>query len=128
MVVIVPEDAPRNITTEAVSSTKVIVEWLPPTIPNGMIMSYLIRYRLEDCLSISWKNSSEFTNTSGVVEILEFYTSYCFQVSAKTGASGLNGPWGPFSNESCERTDEDSKKRLMEFLFTSLSNIVRTFA
>ena len=109
-----PKDAPLGIATTAISSTKVKVEWQPPTTPNGMTTAYLIQYHVED--SQSRRNSSEFTNTSGVVEDLEFYTSYCFQVSARTSASGPSGagPRGPFSSEQCVRTKEDSKKGLIE--------------
>ena len=40
----VPESPPQNITATIINSASVMLSWLPPLIPNGIITSYNVSY------------------------------------------------------------------------------------
>ena len=86
------------------------VQWQPPTVLNGM-MTYHIQYRVEN--SQSMRNSSDFTNTSGVV-VKHFVLFPSFSKSWCKRTQWLK-TLGMSSPGQCVRTEEDSKKRLLEF-------------
>lgn len=86
----VPDDAPTNIMTFALSPTSIHVAWAPPTFPNGVISNYTIYY------STAAANSS-LTLEGGVMSHdlggLRPHTNYTIRMSASTGVG--EGPAGP---------------------------------
>ncbi len=44
---LVPDDAPQNFTV-SVSSSSLVLEWAPPVRSNGVIISYTIRYFINE--------------------------------------------------------------------------------
>lgn len=69
-----------------IGSRFVILSWLPPTIPNGVISSYTITYNLtgESYTSVIVQTGEEQYTIAG----LNPYTYYQFTVSASTAVGG----------------------------------------
>ena len=83
-----------------VSSTSVMVTWMPPMAPNGIIRSYRVNFtRMSD----SFAGEINTTNTSVAIIMLEKFTTYLVQVFANTVDEGDG------SDVVIVTTDEDSE-------------------
>ena len=101
--------APLNVTVVNKTSTALLVTWLPPTMPNGVLAMFMLRYT-----GVSTGNpvpssfyQLQYTNISSprmstLVSDLVPYSNYTISVRAFTSA----GP-GEYSEEIEDRTDED---------------------
>lgn len=86
---VAPDTAPVDIQLIVVDSTFVSLQWSPPSIPNGRIVSYTISYNStekEDSLTIP--DTSQYLITN-----LEPYTLYHFTIFASTAIG--DGPASP---------------------------------
>ena len=99
-----------------VSSTSILVTWMPPMTRNGIIRSYRVEYTRLNGTSLTGESNT--TNTTAVIEMLDKYTTYTVQVFATTVAEG-NG-----SERVIVTTDEDSE--LLTYLSTCvhMNNII----
>ena len=93
------------------TSTTLLVTWLPPSTPNGVLSSYELYYRGESSLNpvpasfiqpLSLSVSAP--NTSLVLSDLVPYSNYTISVRAFTSA----GP-GEYSDVIVDRTEEDGE-------------------
>ena len=101
--------APLNVAAFNDSSTSIVVTWIPPMIPNGIIRSYRVQFtRMNDSIV---DNVNTF-NTSVIIEMLEKFTTYMVQVFATTVEEGDG------SDEVTVTTDEDSE--LLTYLSTCI--------
>jgi len=94
---IVPGSAPHSLTVLTIQSAFVILSWMEPTIPNGIITQYEVQYkRSSDSLfTISNISSTIIGDTIiGRVEGLVPRTMYKLQIRAYTQV-GV----GPYSNK-----------------------------
>ena len=94
--------APLNVTARNDSSTSILVTWVPPMTPNGMIRSYRVEFtRMND------SNVDDVTTdniaTSVIIGMLEKFTTYEVQVFATTVEEGDG------SEIVTVTTDEDSE-------------------
>ena len=81
------------------------ISWDEPEDSNGIILDYIVFYRETDDVNASMFNQlSDLNLTMIVVGQLRKYTSYTFQVAARTAAG-----YGQLSEPVQNRTDEDSK-------------------
>ena len=84
-----PETSPVDIQLVVVDSTFILLQWSPPLIPNGRIVSYTISYNSteqEDSLTVPDMSQYLITN-------LEPYTLYHFTIFASTAIG--DGPASP---------------------------------
>lgn len=84
-------------TVVVIGSTQANTTWTPPSKPNGLILFYLLRYRLF-ILDIQGSVPTVGANVSAstqqvVVSGLEANTDYEFQVVAYNGAGSVESPW-----------------------------------
>ncbi|XP_004700202.1 usherin [Echinops telfairi] len=92
------EDRPGNLSSpvlKALGSACIEVTWMPPTIPNGIIINYFIYRRAagleEETLLFMWSEGAlEFTDTSGA---LRPFTLYEYQVRAQNSQGTVESPW-----------------------------------
>lgn len=74
-----PTSPPREVSYVQISSTEIRLEWLPPLIPNGKIVSYTVHY------SGMNSNHTVVTNKTNVtLSELEKYSEYQATISART--------------------------------------------
>ena len=92
--------APLNVTAYNDSSTSIIVSWLPPMTPNGIIRSYRVVYNRSSDGFVEDVNTSD---TSAMIFMLDEFTTYQVQVFATTVAEGVG------SEVVTVTTDEDSE-------------------
>ncbi|XP_069485396.1 phosphatidylinositol phosphatase PTPRQ isoform X4 [Ambystoma mexicanum] len=76
-----PDSAPENVTYRNISSTEVIVSFLPPAIPNGIITWYTIYLQRANGTEPRVINT---THLSENIKGLKKYTAYTVEVSAST--------------------------------------------
>ena len=102
---------PLTVTVANKTSTTLLVTWLPPSIPNGVLFSYEVYYRGESSLNPVPASffqplflSVSVPNTSLVLSDLVPYSNYTISVRAFTSA----GP-GEYSEEIEDRTEEDGE-------------------
>ena len=84
-----PETSPVDIQPVVVDSTFILLQWSPPLVPNGRIVSYTISYNStekEDSLTVP--DTSQYLITN-----LEPYTLYHFTIFASTAIG--DGPGSP---------------------------------
>ena len=100
-----PGDSPINITLSATSSSSVLVAWLSPAIPNGIITSYTVYITLVDC---PMENTTSYSQT--VTDRMEYeitglspYQQVRVQVSSSTAIGE-----GPKSAMEVGRSEESS--------------------
>ena len=124
---LVPEGKPLSLTTTADSSSSIGLSWAEPqeSLRNGIITEYKIIY------SANQSNQSfspvMTPGTSQQIVGLTPFSSYCFDVAARTNYTPVSGDaFGP-SARACETTQQDSKclVTFLEMIFKSLS--FRTF-
>ena len=109
---------PLNVTVLMKTSTALLVSWLPPSTPNGVLTSYEVYYTGEASLNpvpASFYHSLSSTisapNTSLVLSDLVPYSNYTISVRAFTSA----GP-GEYSEVIEDRTEEDGKSIIYTFI------------
>ncbi|XP_063303215.1 phosphatidylinositol phosphatase PTPRQ [Pelobates fuscus] len=77
----VPDSAPERISYRNISSTEILVSFLPPSTPNGIISYYTIYIKwLNGTTEREVNTTQRFQNITG----LKKYTSYILMVSAST--------------------------------------------
>ncbi|XP_030070443.1 phosphatidylinositol phosphatase PTPRQ isoform X2 [Microcaecilia unicolor] len=77
----VPDSPPENITYRNISSTEIVLSFLPPAVPNGIILWYTIYLRRTNGTEQRVLNTSQLSqNITG----LNKYTSYTTEVSSST--------------------------------------------
>ena len=104
----VPSQAPSELTLSATSSTSITASWqLPPVYSrHGIIAGFKLSYKKKGFIgSIHVETINGGTTFSGVINGLDKYTEYEFQVLAFTSHGD-----GPESSVVVERTMEDGKK------------------
>ena len=110
----VPSAAPEfNIT--AVTATSITITWqpLPPCEQNGVITSYIIAYRMEGGMDMSFSEVVvDDTRLMHVVESLTPYTNYTIKMAASTSVG-----WGEFGPEMTVQTNESSKLQSVQLSF-----------
>ncbi|XP_022097251.1 proto-oncogene tyrosine-protein kinase ROS-like isoform X2 [Acanthaster planci] len=86
---------PLNVHFQSVDNVSVIVEWLEPDPPNGLITHYNVRYwRIEE--NNNSKTDVNLTELTHRVTDLQAGATYLFQVQAVTSAGA--GPWSEAIN------------------------------
>ena len=103
--------APLNVTVLNKTSTSLLITWLPPTAPNGVVTSYEVYYRgvfSESLVPASFYQPLSITvyapSTSLLLEGVFPYSNYTISVRAFTNA----GP-GEYSERIEDRTEEDGE-------------------
>ena len=95
----VPESTPLNLKISFINSTTLLLSWLQPLIPNGIIIKYTI-----NCIGENNKNHSVVTSTTmTLVSDLSSYTNYTCSVFGHTRI-GIGPPITGIG-----LTDEDSE-------------------
>ena len=80
MIFAVPASPPINLIADMIGSRFVILSWLPPAIPNGVITSYTITYNLTGVsTSVVVRTGEQYT-----IPGLNPYSYYQFTVLAST--------------------------------------------
>ena len=99
----VPSGPPEGFNVTEVTATSVSLEWRRPSVPNGVIVNYILQYSTNtDTIPVTFNSTNdEYNVTSITVENLNEYTNYTFNISAVT-----NGGTGPF--DSIERRTDSS--------------------
>ena len=98
--IIAPDDSPHNVSLISISSSEMLLQWMPPLIKNGIIDYYT--------LHIDYTNGSEVSSTT----INSQYNQYILQWLAPYQLVGVNlsattrGGEGPYSNYIYNRTNE----------------------
>ena len=95
-----PSDAPQNFIAVTLGPRTISLNWSRPSTPNGVITNYSLEYRSSTDRGMKVYNS---TILSAIVENLNEFTSYTFQLSANTTVGG-----GPAAN-AMAMTDEDGR-------------------
>ena len=84
--ILVPASAPINLVADTIGSRFVILSWLLPAIPNGVITSYTITYNLTgESTSVIVQTGEQYT-----VSGLNPYSYYQFTAFASTAVG--DGP------------------------------------
>ena len=98
----VPSGPPEGFNVTEVTATSVSLEWRRPSVPNGVIVNYILQYSTNtNTIPVTFNSTNdEYNVTSITVENLNEYTNYTFNISAVT-----NGGTGPVANTST-RTSE----------------------
>ncbi|XP_078504107.1 phosphatidylinositol phosphatase PTPRQ [Lissotriton helveticus] len=76
-----PDSAPENITYRNISSTEVVVSFLPPAIPNGIIRWHTIYLQMANGTEKTVINT---TNLSQTITGLKKHTAYTLEISSST--------------------------------------------
>ena len=75
-----PSSPPINLVADVIGSRFVILSWLPPAVPNGVITSYTVSYNLTGVsTSVVVQTGEQFT-----IPGLDPYSYYQFTVFAST--------------------------------------------
>ena len=75
-----PATPPSNFVPLVINATAILLTWLPPQVPNGVIISYQVNYSMSGQLvTLLLDNISNY-----VVSDLEEYTWYTFTISSFT--------------------------------------------
>lgn len=103
---IVPEDPPANIRVVGNDPSSVAVSWIPPSVPNGIIMSYDLYINYNDVSPLSAIQSGAL-NTNYIITGLRPYQLVSVMISASTVAGE-----GPRSEMYSGRAREQGKRSL----------------
>lgn len=95
---LVPDNAPDNVRVTGSSPSSVLIYWIPPSSPNGLITSYNLYINYTDGSPIAVRQS---TTTNYTVSGLQPYQLVSVRVSASTSTGE-----GPMSLEVSGRTTE----------------------
>lgn len=93
-VCLAPSDIPNNVTVTAADLQSVLIQWIPPLIPNGIINHYNIYINYTNGTDIDSRNASS-NATYYLLRQLKVYQLVGISVSATTG--GGEGPMSPYS-------------------------------
>ena len=94
-----PADSPQGFIADALGPRSIMLQWLRPTTPNGIIIGYTLVYTNTSSMqSISLGNVLNHT-----LENLNEFTNYTFALSAATSAG-----MGPNATV-IEMTEDDGK-------------------
>ena len=98
----VPSGPPEGFNVTEVTATSVSLEWRRPSVPNGVIINYILQYSTNTyTIPVTFNSTNdEYNVTSITVKDLNEYTNYTFNISAVT-----NGGTGPGATTST-RTSE----------------------
>ena len=102
--------APRHFNVSRISSTIVVCEWLPPSRPNGIIVSYSVEV-CNNSLFCFRVNTSD-NATSLMINSLQPFTNYSFAVQASTSVGA-----GPASESVNTQTFQAGKTFSFLFFF-----------
>ena len=98
-----PGSPPLNLSINAFNSTTLLLSWLQPLIPNGIIIKYTI-----NCIGENNKNHTVMTSTTmTLVSDLSPYTNYTCSVFGHTRV-GIGPPITDIG-----LTDENSKSTML---------------
>ena len=99
-----PASPPSNVTTAALSSTSIQVNWteVPAIDQNGIIVEYEVEYNQSTFDSVPAIQNMIVNSTMAVLTGLQEYVNYSIRVRAYTSV----GP-GPYSDDVIQRTEED---------------------
>lgn len=86
---ILEPSAPRSLSADDIQSTSIILSWLPPNTPNGIIMQYEVQYNADNETSFVNFTATRMRTVGG----LSPSKVYTLQVRAYTKVGA-----GPFSN------------------------------
>ena len=86
--------APRSLMTVDVTDTTVTLSWLPPSMPNGIITEYQVRYSRSDNSDSRTQNAIN-NNLMYTATGLASNTEYAFEVRAFTRVGS-----GPYSDDT----------------------------
>ena len=97
-----PAGPPEGFNFTDVTATSVSLEWRRPSVPNGVILDYILQYSTSTVtIPVTFNSDSdEYNVTSYTVESLNEYTNYTFNISAVT--SGGTGPLAITSTRTSE--------------------------
>ena len=97
-----PAGPPEGFNFTDVTATSVSLEWRRPSVPNGVILHYILQYSTGTVtIPVTFNSDSdEYNVTSYTVESLNEYTNYTFNISAVT--SGGTGPLATTSTRTSE--------------------------
>ena len=98
-----PDDSPLDAEAFGTSSSSVLVTWVPPPTPNGVIISYTLYVNYTDGSPVEIIQSRSST-TSYVVTNLQPYQLIIVEISANTSAGE-----GPKSEPVSGRSTEEGK-------------------
>lgn len=97
----VPEDAPANLQVVGNSPSSVLVSWIPPSTPNGVITNYNLYINYNDgSPEATILQSNAFTMNYTVADLQPYQ-----QISVKISASTMPGE-GPMSESVSGRARE----------------------
>ena len=75
----VPDGPPGMFSATEVQAQLISFSWMPPAIPNGVITGYMLRYS-----NSTYNDSVIVKGLTSIVEFLNEYTEYRFELSAST--------------------------------------------
>ena len=98
----VPTSPPQNLSGVPISSTEIILQWIPPILSgqNGIIKSYTIVV-----LDMQANTTTIFHNSNGIVLIRSLHPFYNYEMSVAADTVGT----GPFTTPVVVRTLEDGE-------------------
>ena len=98
----VPSGPPEGFNVIEVTATSVSLEWRRPSVPNGVIVNYILQYSTNtNTIPVTFNSTNdEYNVTSITVENLNEYTNYTFNISAVT--NGGTGPGAITSTRTSE--------------------------
>ncbi|XP_035762942.1 phosphatidylinositol phosphatase PTPRQ isoform X1 [Neolamprologus brichardi] len=115
----VPGSPPYGLSYESVSPSEVNVTWMPPLLPNGVI----IHYSLEIWNSSHYLNLTSRTNYIHITHLRK-YAHYRVVVQAHTGVGAGNYSSEPLNITTLEDVPGDSVQNLTAQIFSSTVIIV----
>uniref|UniRef100_A0A8C5Q679 Protein tyrosine phosphatase receptor type Q n=1 Tax=Leptobrachium leishanense TaxID=445787 RepID=A0A8C5Q679_9ANUR len=104
-----PSDPPKNVSYRNISSTSVMVFWIPPTKPNGVIRFYSIYYKNATQTHVKNVTDDDITSIvynaalSAIVDGLAKYTQYSLWITAST----IHGDGNQYSEAISIKTEQD---------------------
>ena len=87
----VPADPPQNLTLLSTSPFSITINWHPPTVPNGIIVSYTITVALGNGSQLILRASANSTARAFLIGDLLPYQTMNISVSASTVIGGGPG-------------------------------------
>eukprot|EP00794_Sanderia_malayensis_P016255 gene16255-17897_t len=115
-----PASMPGNFAVVVVDDKTVLAIWNEPKSLNGILHDYQIRYKeLKNFTFLPTISAGK--SLSHNVKDLQPFTSYAFQVTARTGLGTIIGTW---SNITITKTQEGSPTAPMNVTATALSDTV----
>ena len=97
---IAPSDSPQNISVIIADSESVLVQWTPPTIPNGIILHYIVY--------INYTNGTQIPNriVDGVSTLYLIEDLHPYQLVGVSLSAATIGGEGPMSQYVYNRSAE----------------------